>query len=257
MSKKVVFILLFILITLGYIFKIDILLINKINIFNAYIKSSYILYTSKSANFVTRYFSQINTIETLQEKVDSNENYKILYELNQAELNTIKSEIFLDTVDNNLSVKYISVLSYVQLNDFSKVILNTKANKEIRALVTPEGYSAGIVLEQNNQAIAYLNSNARCNYAVYIGENSASGITSGTDLNGDIIIKHIPKWKYINIGDKVTTSGIDNIFPQGIKVGIVTSIRNLVDTKVVTVKPYKDVMAKKHFYIINHQQSIP
>ncbi len=107
------------------------------------------------------------------------------------------------------------------------------------------------MLKQNNQTVSYLNPNPKCNYAVFIGKTNAPGITSGANKKGDIIIKYIPKWYMINVDDEVITSGMDDIFPKGIKVGIITSIKELPNTKIATIKPYAKVLSKKNFYLIN------
>ena len=105
-------------------------------------------------------------------------------------------------------------------------------------------------MQQNNQLVAYLNNNDRANYAVYIGKNKIPGITAGMNNKNEIKIRYIPKWHTLKVGDDVFTSGMDNIFPSGIKVGIVTKILDDAGTQMVYIEPSIEVLDKKYFYII-------
>jgi cell shape-determining protein MreC len=80
------------------------------------------------------------------------------------------------------------------------------------------GISSAIALKQDNKTIALLNQNKKCNYTVFIGKKQVPGITSGVTKDNKMLIKFIPIWKHINIDDEVITSGMDKIFPYGIKV---------------------------------------
>ena len=156
------------------------------------------------------------------------------------------------TTNTNNVLSKIDVLSYINFSDFSKVILKPVSDvKKISALITKNGYSAGIIKKKGIEYIGYLNHNPESNYAVYIGENNVPGITHGIPHNENIKIKFIPLWQNINIGDKVITSGMDNIFPYGIKVGYVSSIKKLSTTQEAFVKPYAKVYSQKYFYILN------
>ncbi|HIP12158.1 MAG TPA: rod shape-determining protein MreC [Arcobacter sp.] len=251
MNKKIFFIFLIILVVLGYVFNIDRIISNKITPISLDLKSSYsknILYVS---NLFDTYINQTEQISYLQNQVSQNNNYKILYETSQKELVKFQN-IFLDK-NNTIKVNFVKVLSYINLNNFSKVILDTNLSKEkkILALVTPENYSAGIVLRQDNKTVSYLNTNSKCNYAVFIGDKKAPGITSGITKNGKLILKYVPKWHKINIGDEVVTSGQDDIFPFGLKVGRVIEVKELANTQNVIIQSYANVLSKKYFYIIN------
>ncbi|MCT7557315.1 rod shape-determining protein MreC [Aliarcobacter butzleri] len=64
-------------------------------------------------------------------------------------------------------------------------------------------------------------------------------------------VKFIPIWSDINIGDEVITSGMDNIFFEGLKVGKVLEVSEQANMKVATIKPYVNALKKKYFYIYN------
>ena len=247
MSKRFLFSFSVVLILLSYIFNIDNLVSQKLSILNTNIKTIYINNFLSIENFLSKYFNQVEQIEQLKEQSLENEKYKILY---QIENNSKNSTI------NNF-VDSINVISYANFNDFSKVILNSKIQiNNIGALITNDGYSAGIAVKQDNQIIGYLNNNAKCNYAVFIGKKLVPGITHGNKNNEHITIKYIPNWKKINIGDEVITSGMDNIFKKGIPVGKVVDIKVLSTTQEAFVKPYANVYGKNYFYIYSKELNI-
>jgi rod shape-determining protein MreC len=250
MNKKVSFFFIFFLMVFGYIFKIDKIVQIKFTDFSYHVKVSYKKFILNSSNFFSTYLYQANTIKMLREEYNKSKHYELLYKISRYELAKLEKVNFL--YKNNRNFNYVEVLSYKNPNDFSKVILNTSLTKpnDIFALATINGYSAGIVINEDNENIAFLNPNEKCNYAVFIGKNKAPGITSGQDEQHNIIIKHIPKWYKINIGDEVITSGMDDIFPQGLKLGIVNSIQINANTKSAFIKPFQNVLNKRYFYII-------
>lgn len=60
-------------------------------------------------------------------------------------------------------------------------------------------------------------------------------------------IKFIPVLAEIKEGDEVITSGMDNIFYEGLKVGVVTEVINLADMRIAKVKPYINASKKDIF----------
>ncbi|MCK5110718.1 MAG: rod shape-determining protein MreC [Arcobacteraceae bacterium] len=204
------------------------------------IKDSYVSTFITIENYLSKHFNQADQIVQLKHQVSQNEKYKILYLKNQNQQNTV-SDDFLDTAE---------VISYIDFNNFSKVLLKVpKKIDNISALITNDGYSAGIMIKENSQYIGLLNYNEKSNYAVFIGENLVPGITHGDYPNENIIVKYIPIWKDIKINDEVITSGMDNIFYKGVKVGFVVKINKLSTTQEAIVKPYANVYKENTFYL--------
>ncbi len=156
---------------------------------------------------------------------------------------------------SKLPVHNISItetISYVKLNSFSQIIL-TKPY----ALVEDQLYGliqgtvvAGTAKVQNNQLYGYLTSDNKCRFSVFLGKNKAPGIAIGAP-NNRMIVKFIPKWHKINIGDKVVTSGLDNIFFANVPVGIIEEIEIQSSYKVAHIKTYSDIFHPKTFFLIN------
>lgn len=253
MNKNIAFLGLMILVLLGYIFNFDKLMSNQFLSATSDARWSYSHNLTSFKDTINAYFNQAQTLNDFATQRDKNTHYRILYENAQNELNELKYNM--QILDANLSYQtiYAKAVSYINLNDFSKVVLDKKmAPGKLYPLITPQGFSAGIVRVYNNLSIGYLNTNEKANYATFIGETNAPGITSGSDENGYILIQHIPKWYTIKINDEVITSGMDEIFPYGIKVGRIVGSKELLNTKMAIVKPYAFVTSKRYFYIITN-----
>jgi rod shape-determining protein MreC len=246
--RKFIFAFLFIIAGLSYLFKIDELLVEKFSFIND-MKVSYINKIINFSTSVEKHFEQVNTITKLKTENNELKEYKILYETTQNQLNTLKEFLInVDIPDNNPKIELVKVLSYINFDDFTKVWLDKKINNDsILGLIT-DNYSAGIVVNKDGRAVGLLNGNKDCTYAVFIGEGKAPGIITASSKQDELEIKFIPIWADIKKGDEVITSGMDNIFYEGLKVGRIIEVTDLADMKVATVKPYANVLKKKYFY---------
>ena len=246
--RKFIFAFLFIIAGLSYLFQIDELLIKKFTFLNDFKN----LYISKVINFTTsfeKHFNQAETIEKLKIENAELKEYKILYTNAQNQLHTLKEFLInIDIPENKSKIEIVKVLSYINYNDFTKVWLDKKVeNDTILGLIT-DNYSAGIVVNKNGHAVGLLNGNKECSYAVFVGEEKAPGIITSSKNQDELEIKFIPVWAEIKKGDEVITSGMDNIFFEGLKVGRVIQVTDLADMKIATVKPYVNVLKKKYLY---------
>ncbi len=157
---------------------------------------------------------------------------------------------------SKLPVKNISLtntISYVKLNSFSQIILTKPKGiqeKHIYGLIQ-DSVIAGIALLHNNQLYGYLTSDERCRFAVFVGKEKAPGIAIGLKEH-KMLIKFIPKWYKINIGDSVVTSGLDDIFFANLPVGVVTKVDTQSAYKVAYIKTYADIFHPKLFFLINN-----
>ncbi len=151
---------------------------------------------------------------------------------------------------HNISIA--ETISYIKLNSFSQIIL-TKP----KGLIEDKLYGliqgtvvAGTAQVRNNQLYGYLTSDEKCRFSVFIGKDNAPGIALGLDKH-QMIIKFIPKWHKLKVGDKVITSGLDDIFFADIPVGIVTKIEVQSSYKVAHIKTYSDIFHPKTFFLVN------
>jgi len=150
------------------------------------------------------------------------------------------------------SISISETISYVKLNSFSQLIL-TKPKKlkkdKLYGLIQGK-VVAGVANLHNNQLYGYLTSDEKCRFSVFVGEDNAPGIAMGEDKN-KMIIKFIPKWYKIKKGDKVVTSGLDDIFFGNVPVGIVTKIELQSSYKVAYIQTYSDIYHPKTFFLVN------
>jgi rod shape-determining protein MreC len=154
------------------------------------------------------------------------------------------------------TISLTSTISYVKLNSFSQIILTKPKDlvqKQLYGLIQ-KNVVAGIAQIHNNQLYGYLTSDSKCRFAVFVGEEKAPGIAIGLEKNL-MIIKFIPKWHQIKEGDKVTTSGLDNIFFAGLPVGIVTKVDVQSAYKIAYIKTYADLFHPKVFFLINSTEA--
>lgn len=156
---------------------------------------------------------------------------------------------------SHIPVENISItdtISYVKLNSFSQIILTKPKGLEEDKLygLIQADVVAGTAKVHNNQLYGYLTSDNKCRFSVFIGKSKAPGIALGQKEN-EMIIKFIPKWHKIKMGDTVVTSGLDNIFFADIPVGIVTKVEVQSSYTVAHIKTYSDIFHPKTFFLIN------
>jgi len=149
------------------------------------------------------------------------------------------------------NIALTSTISYVKLNSFSQIILTkTKGIRERKIYgLIQDSVVAGIARLRHNQLYGYLTSDPQCRFSVFVGEEQAPGIAIGMQEN-KMIVKFIPKWHKIKVGDKVVTSGLDNIFFSDLPVGIVTDVQVQSAYKVAYIKTYADLYHPKVFFLI-------
>jgi rod shape-determining protein MreC len=251
MNKKFLLFLIAIFIAIFYLFSFEKVIYKELLSVRTSVQNFYLnifVYTSEALN---KYFNQLDYIDQLRVENQESKTYKTLYESVQKELQRVEKNNLVKNIDQN-SFEKVQVLSYVKFNDFSKVILDYDPLEErnrIQALVTFGGFSAGIVLYKEEHYIAFLNENNKCNYTVFIGDDNNPGITSGVDDNGRLVIKYVPIWKEVQLGDEVITSSMDNIFPYGVKVGKVVDFEIQDNMQLVFVEPYANALSYKEFFI--------
>ena len=187
--NKLVFLLILLLITVVYIFKKDRLLSDNYPIIND-IKALYIEKAIDLESVIQKYFQQTRTIETLKTQNQALIQYQSLYQSTKSTLESLKQTLpnIHQTVEN---IQLSKVISYVELNDFTKVWLDLKKeNMQIDGLIDGE-FSAGIVINKSGFAQGLLNGNEKCNYAVFVGQEKAPGITHAHVNKEFITIKFI------------------------------------------------------------------
>jgi len=165
----------------------------------------------------------------------------------QTELQNLKN--FNKNILPKHEIQTTRILHLKNISDYSQVWIDLKkSSSSIDGLITNDTVS-GIVILENNKALALLNQNENCNYGVFIGDNKAPGITHGISHSKNISIRFIPTWYDINIGDEVITNGLDSIFFEGLKVGRVMDVIEKRNYKEAIVEPYSSSSIQKYYYV--------
>jgi len=257
MNKKFTLFLILLTISVLYFFNIERVIQNKLSMLNQSLQTSYINIFVSISSSIEKYINQISYIEQLKTSNDEHLKYKLLYDIKLNEWNELNHNVnIMKPLD--LELNKVKVLSYYKFNDASRVIIdkNDLNSSKIYSLITFDGYSAGIVLNKKGTSIAYLNENIKCNYTVYIGKNNVPGITSGVFDDGLLLIRYVPIWQNIQIGDEVITSSMDDIFPFGVKVGVVTKIDIQDNIQEISVEPYATTNGNRYYYLYENNNTI-
>lgn len=236
--RKLIFVAFFIIAILSYIFKVDELIVKNFT-FLSDIKTFYVKNVLDVSSLFDKYFNQAKTIEKLKQENKELRDYKVLYDIAKQEL-AVKDEFLknLNVPQTTSHVELVKVISYLSFNDFTKVSLAKDLQSDKILGLISDNFAAGIVVNQQNRAIGLLNGNKDCSYSVFIGEQKSPGIIMAGENEDSLQIKFIPVLAEIKEGDEVITSGMDNIFYEGLKVGVVTEVINLADMRIAKVKPY-------------------
>jgi len=213
------------------------------------IKNSYFDGIAYCNRTIERYFFQAEKIATLTKKLQQCNALKLKTEFLT---NQLKDLYKTNSVDFALNPNFtlVHASSYQKLGDFNRLWINIPEynSSKIYGLLY-NNFVAGIVINENNNPLALLNSDIKSTYAVSVGKEKAPGVAHGNS-DKNIIVSFIPAWFPIAIGDEVTTSGLDKIFFKGLKVGKVVSIKQLQGYQSAVVSPYFHTYEPNYFYII-------
>jgi rod shape-determining protein MreC len=214
---------------------------------NNYVLEKY-LYTKEYINSsISEHFAQQETIKRQKKEIKELEKSALLSIAFAGKLNDILK-------DNNLStykpdVKMIRAISYSNLNNYNRVWLDFKDfNKSKIYGLLYQGYATGIVVEKNSHPLGLLLGDTSSIFSVYVGKDKIPGVLQGDKK--DVLVKYIPLWMNPKIGDDVVTSGMDDIFFQGVRVGKVIGIRKEESSKTVIVQPYVNLKVPTYLHVI-------
>ena len=68
-----------------------------------------------------------------------------------------------------------------------------------------------------------------------------------------LILKDIPKTANINVGDSIVSGGMSTIFPENIKIGVISKVvlNSKLDSYLrIEVKPHNDMSSIRNVYLI-------
>lgn len=213
------------------------------------IKSNYLLTTQFIQDQIDKHFFQARHIEEMNEKLKKYENNHLLLQQLSSEINDFFAENN-STFKVDPKVELVRTLSYQKFGDLNRVWLevNDYNSSRVYGLIYQD-LVAGIVISQEGRALGLLNRDIKSSYAVYIGEDRAPGIAHGNSAE-HLVVKFIPAWHHIKKGDEVITSGLDEIFFKGLKVGRVLSVTSSQGYQNAVIEPYYNSNDPNYFHII-------
>jgi rod shape-determining protein MreC len=214
-----------------------------------YIKSAYNNTTQSFEDTLYRHTFQAKHIKELEKKLSKYEKEHLLMQEMASEINDYY-KLHDSELNNSPKVELVRAISYEKFGNINRLWMDIKDyNKSKIYGLTFNELVAGIVVENNNKPLALLNRDYKSSYAVYIGEEKAPGIAHGNNKE-TLIVNFIPAWFKIKVGDEVITSGLDNIFFKGLKVGKVISINTSQGYQNAILKPYYTPKEPNYFYMI-------
>jgi rod shape-determining protein MreC len=215
------------------------------------IKNTYWSIVESVEDTIEEHFNQQDTIIALREANKAYKNDRILLQSIAAELNAVMASNKRRVDSNRTHVQLARAISYAKFGDRNKVWLEMDDfNRSKMYGLIRNGESAGIVIEKLGKAQALLNGDHKCSYAVYIGAKKAPGIARGKNSD-EMLVEFIPTWMKIKVGDEVKTSGLDQLFYEGIPVGRVKSFNQSQGFQTAVIEPYADTLNLGYFHVLD------
>jgi len=198
---------------------------------------------------INKHIFQTAQIEELTERLHKYENNHLVMQQLASEINDLY-------IENNSKIKLfpnvalVRTISYEKFGNLNRLWIEIPEYNSSKIYgLTYKELVAGIVIPKNGRPLALLNKDIKSAYSVYIGPNHAPGIVHG---NNDkfLVVNFIPSWFEIKKGDEVITSGLDNIFFKGLKVGKIRSITKSQGYQNAIVEQYYEANEPNYFHII-------
>lgn len=247
MSQKSILSSAFLLLLIALVYKNQALLTQKALRFSTEIKTTFLHQKEKISSTIQRHFNQVHQIETLQKKVKELEPKASLSVAFASKLNHLLKESDLSV--QHTQIHLVETLGYENITDVTKLWLDfPHFDKEKNYGLIYRGFTAGIIRQQSGLPLAILQSSKESFFSVFIGKNRIQGVAFGAGQN--IRVKYIPNYENPKVGDEVITSGHDEIFYEGIKVGKVIAIEKNDMYTIATLKPYADLKQAHFFYAV-------
>jgi rod shape-determining protein MreC len=199
---------------------------------------------------IEEHFFQASTIHKLHLELQEYKKNQLLLQQLASEINKLYT-LSHSPLKNNPEVALVRAISYQEFGNKNRLWIEFADfnTSKVYGLTAKDGLVAGIAVAYDNKPLALLNNDIKSTYAVFVGDEHAPGIAHGN--NGvDIVVNFIPAWFSIKVGDEVSTSGLDNLFFKGLKVGKVLQVTSTQGYKSALVRPYYQENDPRYFYLI-------
>jgi len=140
-----------------------------------------------------------------------------------------------------------SIIASSATSWFQSCVLNKGSADGLRkgmAVVTPLGVVGKVVSVTSRTAKVLLLTDPNSGIDVLIQRTRSRGIVSGS-LESGTVLKYMKRSEDVQEGDRLVTSGLDNIFPKGLLVGTVIKVRKQSRGLFQTVEVWPAVQAAR------------
>lgn len=122
------------------------------------------------------------------------------------------------------------------------------------AVITPDGIVGKVLRVQNHVASVLLIDDQSSGVGAVLEKSRLQGVLRGT-ATGEVTLEKVMADEAVQPGDKVLTSGGDQIFPKGLPVGTVTKVSPGAELFLnIRVKPVADLSRLEEVLVITQQQ---
>ncbi len=143
---------------------------------------------------------------------------------------------------SDMSLLPARVIGYDLFGQYSTIRINKGAKHDIKkgqAILSPKGIVGTVLSVQSYTSQVLVMTDHHFVVDAIIQNSRARGIVegrSGTYAH----IKYLQRTDEVHIGDRVVTSGLDNIFPKGYPIGIISKVEKKTYgiSQYVEIKPY-------------------
>jgi rod shape-determining protein MreC len=143
-------------------------------------------------------------------------------------------------------------------SDFSRIVYIDKGEnagiKPDMAVMTADGVVGKVLLAGPNEARVLLISDQSSGVGAILEKSRLQGVLRGAP-NGEVVLERVMSDETVQPGETVLTSGGDQIFPKGLRVGIVTKVANGKDLFLsIKIKPAANLAKLEEVLVLTEKQ---
>jgi rod shape-determining protein MreC len=147
--------------------------------------------------------------------------------LSEEKLKAIDQLKLLSILDGELKIPSVKakVIGWDANQWYSSRIIDKGTNSGINkdcAVISPEGVVGRVVHPSRNSAVVQLISDLDSGVGILLEHSRAQGVMKGGGKR-ESVVDFVSSSEKVTVGEKVLTSGLDQIYPKGLLVGYVTS----------------------------------
>ena len=210
-------------------------------------------------NFNIFFSSRVNLekkLQSLQEenlKLKATNQFMEKISIDNSKLNALWSSL---TIDKERFL--ISKKSFLSSNEYQPLLvldINKQIIKKDSAVVSEQGLAGRVSSVGFSSAEILLVQDIKSSIPVISSDSSLHATLEGKGLGRNGKLKFISKTAEFLAGERVYTSGLGEIFPDGILVGEVVSVTDPVDSEFLEVEIffYSDPINQDYFLIYKHE----